>query len=222
MMDAEFFAFEDLTWQTVPPPVRHPIPVEYVGDLDVGDELTIGLPGRYFLDGQVLLRSDTSIKTFSDDGVEYESLAVCAPIHYWTWKVAPQRNPIMQWWPMKYAWAYRDTLPGAVPMPWRGPGTAESPVSWLDRVRADSGAPPVLRPVAAREAGALTGRPLRSRNEAGEWFWFVAVSEPIEVDGDFCVRTVPQSHWWLYQVGCYPEFHDKIRTLSLHRLFAYV
>ncbi len=221
MMDAEFFAFEDIMWQTVPPPSRHPIPAAFVRDLDVGSELTIGIPGRYFIDGQIVLRTERSSVEFPDDGELHEALAVCAPMHYWTWRVAPGRNPVMQWWPVEHAWVYRDALPADVSGRLVTDEPATEASSWLDRVRADLEQPPVLKPIGAREAGALTGRTLRSRNAQGEWFWFVGVSEPLDVDGDFCVRAVPHSHWWLHQVGYYPELQDKVRTIPLHRLFAY-
>lgn len=58
MMDAEFFVFKDLSWQAIPPPARYPVPVRYAGDLAIGDEVAIGVPGRYFIDHQVLLRTD--------------------------------------------------------------------------------------------------------------------------------------------------------------------
>lgn len=220
MMDADFFAFEDVTWQTVPPPARHPVPAAYVLDLEVGDELTIGIPNRYFIDGQVLLRPEREVVEFSGDGALHESLAVCAPLHYWTWKANPSRNPVMQWWPVEYAWAYRDArVPGeSIPTPL---GAMDPKRSWLDRVRLDATRPPVLRPVAAREGGALSGRALRSRNTAGEWFWFVGVSEPVDAHGEICVHVVPSSHWWLHQVGYYSELQDKVRSVPIHRLFAY-
>ncbi|MDM7855796.1 hypothetical protein [Cellulomonas alba] len=222
MMDAEFFAFEDLTWQTVPPPVRHPVPAAYVPDLEVGDEVTIGVPRRYFIDGQVLLRPERRLVEFPGDGELHESVAVCAPIHYWTWRVSQDRNPVMQWWPADYAWVYRDALPpeGTSVESEEASSNVEAS-SWLERVRLDADSPPVLRPVTARDAGALTGRALRSRNAAGEWFWFVGASEPLDVGGDICVRVVPQPHWWLHQVGYYPELQGKVRSLPLHRLFAY-
>lgn len=222
MMEAEFFAFEDLTWQTTPPPARHPIPAADLPNLEVGDELTIGIPDRYFIDGQVLLRSEREMVEFRGDGALHECLAVCAPLHYWTWQVSPRRTPLMQWWPFELAWAYRDAVAlGGSPSGPTGANRADTQTSWLDRVRVDATEPPLLQPVAARDAGALTGRPLRSRNAAGEWFWFVGVSEPVEVGGDICVHAVPQSHWWLHQVGYYPELQSMVRCIPLHRLFAY-
>jgi hypothetical protein len=223
MMDAEFFEFEDITWQTVPPPARHPVPAEFVRDLDVGDELTIGIPDRYFIDGQVLLRPERERIKFPEDNELHESLAVCAPIHYWTWTAFPERNTVMQWWPVEYAWVYKDAVPTGDQAPTAERDSAPLRLSsWLERVRPDATQPPVLRPIAAREAGALTGRMLRSRNAAGEWFWFVGVSEPVEIVGDICVHAVPQSHFWLHQVGYYPELQDKVRSIPLHRLFAYI
>ncbi len=223
MMDADFFAFEDVTWQTVRPPTRHPMPAADVPDLEVGDELTIGLPNRYFIDGQVLLRPEREVVEFSGDGTLHASLAVCAPLHYWTWKVSPSRNPVMQWWPVEYAWVYRDavSLDESSSEPLSVEDDAEQG-SWIARVRLDADQPPVLRAVRARDAGALTGRSLRSRNAAGEWFWFVGVSEPVDAAGDICVLVVPSSHWWLHQVGYYAELQDKVRSVPLHRLFAYV
>lgn len=222
MMDADFFAFEDIAWQTVPPPTRHPVPAVSVPDLELGDELTIGVPDRYFIDSQVLLRRERETVRFPGDGELYESLAVCAPIHYWTWKVHPQRNPVMQWWPVAYAWVYGDAVhPEQTSLDVYAIRDPVRRSEWLDRVRPDASQPPVLRPVPAREAGALTGRALRSRNAAGEWFWFVGGSEPIDIDGDICVHAVPSSHWWLHQVGYYPELQNKVRSIPLHRLFAY-
>lgn len=222
-MDAEIFAFEDVTWQTVPPPARHPVPAAHVRDLEVGDELTIGVPDRYFIDGQVLIRSECEMVEFRGDGAVHESVAVCAPMYYWTWKVSRERNPVMQWWPVEYAWVYRDAVPPGGPIP-EPPAMSENGEqhSWLDRVRADAHQPAALQPVPAREAGALTGRTPRSRNAAGEWFWFVGVSEPVDEDGDIRVHTVPQSHWWFHQVGYYPEIQDKVRSVPIHRLLAYV
>ena len=129
----------------------------------------------------------------------------------------------MQWWPVEYAWVYRDAVrPGELFAGLPGYGDGAERNAWLNRVRADADRPPVLRPVPARVAGALTGQALRSRNAAGEWFWFVGASEPLDVDGDICVHAVPQSHWWLHQVGYYRELQSKVRSIPLHRLFAYV
>lgn len=223
MMDAEFFAFEDIAWQTVPPPARHPVPAAYVRDLEVGDEVTIGIPGRYFIDGQVLLRPEHEVVEFSGDGTLQESLAVCAPIHYWTWKADPSRNPVIQWWPADCTWAYRDAIRPIESMADEiGVRDDEGQRSWLERVRLDVNQPPMLRPIPARDASALTGRALRSRNAAGEWFWFIGVSEPVAAGSDICVHVVPSSHWWLHQVGFYAELQDKVRSVPLHRLFAYV
>ncbi len=126
-----------------------------------------------------------------------------------------------QWWPVEYAWVYKDALAAGPVRQTPADNAVDGRSSWLDRVRLDASQPPVLRPVAAREAGALTGRTLRSRNAAGEWFWFIGVSEPVDVDGDICVHAVPQAHWWLHQVGYYPELQDRVRMIRLHRLFAY-
>ncbi|MBO9553223.1 hypothetical protein [Cellulomonas sp.] len=192
-------------------------------DLEVGDELTIGIPNRYFIDGQVLVRREHEVVEFPEDGELHECLGVCAPMHYWTWVASSQRNPVMQWWPVDYAWVYRDAVPpGAPTTDALGMREADDGSRWLRRVRPDAIQPPVREAVPAREVGALTGRALRSRNAAGEWFWFVGVSEPIAIDGDICVHAVPDSHWWLHQVDYYRELQDKMRPIPLHRLFAYV
>ncbi|MCL1871370.1 MAG: hypothetical protein FWF90_13285 [Promicromonosporaceae bacterium] len=219
-MDAEYFIFEDISWQTKPPPARHPVPARYVPNLEVGDELTIGVPGRYYIDGQILVRTDHEDVPLPGEETPRESLALCAPLYYWTWQADPKQTPIMQWWPVEHAWVYQDAVaPGSE-------GVAQDrdddgARSWLDRVRADANEPPVLSPVPAREAGSLTGRTLRARNASGQWFWFVGVSEPISVDGDICVQAVPPSHWWLHQLSYYEELQEKVRTIALHRLFAY-
>ncbi|MEV8026830.1 hypothetical protein [Cellulosimicrobium funkei] len=223
-MDAEFFEYDDITWQVIPPPARYPVPAQFVRDLKVGDEVTIGVPDKYFIEGQILLRPEPESIALPDETKPRPSLGVCAPIYYWTWRVDEKRIPLMQWWPVEWVWVYQDAVPpGGEQRELAAADVGAAPGhSWLDRVRHDATEPPVLNPVPAREAGALTGRTVRSRNSAGEWFWFVAVSEPVDVGGDICVHAVAQSHWWLHQVTYYAELLEKVRVIPLHRLFAYV
>lgn len=148
---------------------------------------------------------------------------MCAPMYYWTWVADPDQKPVMQWWPVEWTWVYRDAIsPGSTCLGVPAARDGHERGGWLDRVRHDASKPPVLHPVPARDAGATTGRTLRSRNAAGEWFWFIGVSEPAEIDGDICVHTVPFSHWWLHQCGYFTALQDKVRPVGLHRLFAYV
>jgi hypothetical protein len=86
-------------------------------------------------------------------------------------------------------------------------------------VRPSLGEPPVRHPRAARDAGSLTGRPVRLQHEPGQWSWWVAVSEPIDRDGDIVVHVMSRSDHWLSQAA----FDSTVRTraVPLYRLHVY-
>lgn len=223
-MDSEFFSYTDIAWQVVPPPDRCPVPAEYVRDLDVGDELTVGIPGQYFVDGQILARTDRETITLPGETAVREALGISAPLHYWMSKAYPARSVTMQWWPVAYTWVYRDARrPDAPSLPEQPPTPDRSdPLSWLDRVQDGLAEPPTRRAKPAREVGPLTGRLLRLQHAPGEWSWRVAVTEAVNVDGDICVHVMPPSVWWITQVTYFSEAPQKIELVALHRLFAYI
>ncbi|MBD7982746.1 hypothetical protein [Oerskovia merdavium] len=220
---AEFFRIPDIAWQTQAPPDRHAIPARYIPDLATGDELTIGLPGKYFIDGQILARTDRSSTTLPGQGETHEALGIAAPFAYWLAKTFPRAGITMQWWPLAHAWAYRDAIapssdddaPIASPAPQATPGA----LSWLDGVRSSLTEPPMRRPRPAREAGALTGRTVRLQHEPGAWSWWIAVSEPVDIDGEITVRLMQPEHYWLTQVLY--ETDGRSQPVPLHRLFIY-
>lgn len=222
----EFFSYTDIAWQVTPPPDRCPVPAQYVRDLDVGDDLTIGIPGRYFIDGQILVRTDRETISLPGEARMREALGISAPLHYWLTKAYPARSMTMQWWPVDYSWVYRDARrPGegeaSVPQP--ADRDEEDPRSWLDRVQSALDEPPTRRPRPAREVGPLTGRLLRFQQAPGAWAWVVAVSEPVDArSGDITVNVMPQSVWWITQVSYHSEATEQIQSVALHRLFAYI
>jgi hypothetical protein len=246
---AEVFRVPDISWQTQPPPTRHPIPARYVPDLEVGDEVTIGVPGHYFLDGQLVASLDRRLAEKAPGTSErQETLAVAAPFAYWLAKAFPSAGLTMQWWPMELCWVYRDAAaptasraadapassrgadapassvaaaaPGAPPALTPGPErtlTTPHPGSWLEHVQPTLAEPPVRRPSPAREAGSLTGRTVRLQHERGAWSWWIAVSEPTDLRGDFVVQVMRPSDYWLAQAACEPA--EKAQTVRLHRLY---
>ncbi|WP_258724407.1 hypothetical protein [Cellulomonas sp. NS3] len=219
--DAEVFRVPDIAWQTEVPPARYPIPVQYVPDLDVGDELTIGLPGRYFIDGQLLARADRELIAMNGESDELESLAVAAPYAYWLAKAYPKAALTMQWWPIAYSWTYRDAVKPEVQRP-EVSTTAkrlDDTGSWLDHVRTTLDEPPIRKPSPARMAGSLSGRVVRMQHDRGLWSWWIAVSEPLDDDGDFFVHVTSPRNYWLSQVTFDPAATQK--PVPLHRLFVY-
>ncbi|GEA89723.1 hypothetical protein [Cellulomonas cellasea] len=218
--DAEVFRVPDIAWQAEVPPARHPIPVQYAPDLGVGDELTIGLPGRYFIDGQLLARAEREVIALHGQADDLESLAVAAPYAFWLAKAYPRAGLTMQWWPIAYSWIYRD----AVRPDEQRPDVATAArlnetESWLNHVRPTLDEPPVRRPTPARMAGSLSGRVVRMQHDRGLWSWWVAVSEPIDDGGDFLVHVVSPRNYWLSQVTFDPAVRQE--AVSLHRLFTY-
>ena len=216
---AEFFSYPDITWQAELPPVLYPVPARYARDLEVGAELTVGLPGGYYIHGQVLAREDRETITLPRETEPSEALGISAPLHWWMAKAYPDTGITMQWWPVDYAWVYRDGIsPDATTST---PPEGATPRSWLDEVSPSLDEPPTRRPRPAREAGGLIGRALRVQHAPGKWSWRVAVSEPVDVDGDISVQVLPPSVWWITQVTFYGEVRDQLETLPIHRLFAY-
>lgn len=222
---AEVFAYTDITWQVAPPPARYPVPARHVPGLAVGDELTIGLPGRYYIDGQVLARDDRETITLPRETEPRESLHVTSPLLWWLHRGYPEQGLTMQQWPVDYTWVYRDaagqddTAPGAgaADRPDGGPDDG----SWLTKVQRSLDEPPARRPRPARGVTGLTGRRVRLQHAPGEWSWWYAVSEPVEVAGDISVNLLPPAIWWITQFTYHGETQDTIETLPIHRLFVY-
>ncbi|GAA2724008.1 hypothetical protein [Cellulomonas aerilata] len=217
--EAEVFAVPDVAWQAHVPPARHPVPARYVPELLVGDEVTIGVPGHYFLDGQVVAQAGRQTRPQPDGSDEQDSLAVAAPYAFWLARAFPDVRMIVQWWPVARTWVYRDAVqPGGHPGHEASTGDLGGG-SWLDHVRPTLHEPPVRRPRAARDAGSLTGRTLRLQHEPGGWSWWVAVSEPLDRGGDFVVQVMHPTHYWLAQAAF--ERPERARAVPLHRLFVY-
>jgi len=217
--DPDLFDVPDLSWQTEAPVARHPVPARYVPGLDAGAEVTIGLPGQYFIDGQVVTGPERQSTTLSGRLEEQEALGVASPFAFWLARVFPREGLTMQWWPVALTWVYTDAVrPGERPSHGSPPGDA-GPGSWLDHVRPTLQEPPVRRPRPAREADALTGRTLRLQRARGEWTWWVAVGEPVDRDGDFMVHLMRPRDYWMAQVLFEPDQH--VLVVPLHRLWVY-
>jgi hypothetical protein len=215
--EAEVFRVPYPSWQTQPPPDRHPIPVTYAPDIQVGDEVTIGLPGQYFIDGQIVASAERQRMEGSGMSDE-ESLAVAAPFAYWLAKGYPRAGLTMQWWPVEHCWIYRDAAASSTSDHLQ-PVNERPAESWLDRVQATLDQPPVRRPLPARSAGPLTGRTLRLQHERGAWSWWIGASEPADVNGDFVVHVMRPSGYWLTQAASEPG--EQARAVPLHRLYTY-
>jgi hypothetical protein len=218
--EAEIFSVPDLSWQAQAPPARHAVPVRYVPALEPGEEVTIGLPGRCFIDGQVVTRTERGVTTLRGGTEQQEALAVAAPFAFWLNQAFPHVELVMQWWPVALSWIYRDAVnPGEQQPADEPPDPDVQAESWLDHVQEALDMPPVRQPRPAREAGALTGRTLRLQHERGAWSWWVAVSEPVDHDDDFVVHVMRPSEYWLAQAVF--EATEEAHVVPLHRLYTY-
>ncbi|WP_298462236.1 hypothetical protein [uncultured Cellulomonas sp.] len=218
--DAEVFRVPDIAWQAEAPPTRHPVPVGHVPDLDVGDDVTIGVPGHYFIDGQVVALVERGHVELPEVTEKQEALAVAAPFAYWLAKGFPQAGLTMQWWPVEHCWTYRDAATGGCAAKLRDPllHDAENE-SWLDHVQPTLQFPPDRRPRPAREVGVLSGRTLRLQNEPETWSWWIGVSEPVHADGEVVVHVMRPSDYWLTQVAREPV--EPVLAVPLYRLWGY-
>lgn len=221
---SEIFSFPDVTWQEAPPPVRHPVPARYAGDLHIGDEVTIGVPDDYFVDHQVLTRDIVGGQMLPQEGDEPDipdPVCVASPYSYWLHKAWSGSPLLFQWWPIDRTWVYRDAVnPGQAPEEVHGaPDAVNEPRTWFDRIRPGLDTPPVRQPRRAREAESLTGQHLRMQHQRGQWSWWVAVSEPVDQAGDFIVRVMEPKFFWLAQARSIDS--DLTKSVGLHRLFIY-
>ena len=217
--EADAFGVPDLSWQSQVPPARHPVPARYVPGLDAGDEVTIGLPGRCFIDGQLVTGAErTPVRVAGQPG-DQEAVGVAAPYAFWVARAFPQVGLTMQWWPVACTWVYRDAVSPGQEHPHGPPPTHDEAGTWLDHVRPTLDEPPVRHPRPAREAGSLTGRTVRLQHEPGEWSWWVAVSEPVDRDGEFVVHLLRPDQYWLAQA--FFEAVQRARVVPLYRLHVY-
>jgi hypothetical protein len=217
--EAEVFRVPDIAWQAEVPPTRHPVPVRYVAELQVGDVVTIGVPGQYFIDDQVVALAERDGGERGDGTGGQGTLAVAAPFAYWLAKGFPRAGLTMQWWPIAHCWAYRDAASADEHAVGQRQTVDDDAGSWLDHVQSTLHVPPVRHARAAREAGALTGRTLRMQHEPGAWSWWVGVSEPVDVGGDVVVHVMRPSDYWLSQAACEPT--KLAQPVPLYRLYVY-
>ena len=216
--DPDLFDVPDVSWQTDAPPTRYPVPARFVPGLDVGDEVTIGLPGQYFLDGQLVTGPERQTARLAGQAEAQEALGVAAPFSFWVARAFPRTGLTMQWWPVSLTWVYRDAVRPGERHPDASPGTGGAG-SWLDHVRTTLDEPPVRHAHPAREAEALTGRTVRLQHGRGAWSWWVAVGEPVERDGDFVVHLMRPRDYWLAQAVFEPD--QEVLVVPLHRLWVY-
>lgn len=215
----DVFSVPDIAWQATRPPARHAVPARFAGDLAVGDELAIALPGRYVIDHQVLARSERSSITLPGTTETRDALGVAAPFAFYLAKAFPSAGLTMQWWPVDYTWVYRDALNPGQTAQAPTQDTPEPADSWLSHVRSSLAEPPTLHPRRARDAGPLVGRTVRLQHEPGAWSWWVAVSEPVDADGEISVQVMTPEHYWLTQVVYESDTYS--RPVALHRLWVY-
>ncbi|WP_460496594.1 hypothetical protein [Glycomyces tarimensis] len=108
--------------------------------------------------------------------------------------------------------AYASLVPAEdvwVQRPDPNPETSTPPPGYLIDRLTDPDAPPVRKPLPASDVPGLVGRRV--------WYWragefrddFRCVSEPFEIDGDFCVRVVEEAAWYRWRrSGQPPKAHD--------------
>lgn len=208
--DSELFAVPDIAWQSEPPPVRHPIPVQYAPDLAPGDDVSAGIPGRAYLDG--LTVTDTTPMRRDVDGTITDALSVTSRLS-WLLSTITNTPPILQWWPLDRLWTYRDALPAPTPVP-----TTEA--TWLDHVRPDLNTPPPRTPRPARAALPLSGRTLRVQGTRGTWSWWAGASEPYYDDhATIRVQCLPRDAHHLAHLRA--DYTDLTRPIAIHRLYTY-
>ncbi|THV41315.1 hypothetical protein [Glycomyces buryatensis] len=173
-----------------PPPVLVPVPAKRVLDIHSA-RVVCGVPGvgwRFDLraddpitrDGMMLVPLITEADYYRAVDGDGDAFASLVPADdVWVQQREPNPDPIIP-------------PPGYL----------------IDRLT-DPDKPPIRGPVPASDSPVLIGRRV--------WYWtnegyrddFRCVSEPFEIDGDFCVRVVEEAAWYRWsRTGHLPKPHD--------------
>lgn len=204
--------------ETRVPPAMHAVPGSTMGVLPVGQLVTIGAPGGWWLVDEVTIGSSPQML----DGVETYCLT---PLAEWgAITVRPHEQDgvdkpliqVKQWQlPTTDLWVYRpvDEAQDLMDLP---------PRPLLDNLQQDLLTPPSpRRPRPARELPSLTGRRLYGpwgTSDTG-WSWGVAVSEPVSVAGEIMVKLI--SLYESPRAGYGRLRPERIGSMPLHRLWTY-
>ncbi|GAB3228932.1 hypothetical protein GCM10027447_21790 [Glycomyces halotolerans] len=163
-----------------PPPVLVPVPAKRVFDMH-SRRVVCGTPG-----------SGWRFDMRADDPVTREGamlVPVIAEADYYR-AVDGDGDAYASLVPAEEVWVQRADA---------NPEPSTPPPGYLIDRLSDPDAPPVRKPFPASDVPGLIGRRV--------WYWaggsfrddFRCVSEPFEVDGDFCVRVVDEAAWYRWQ-----------------------
>lgn len=203
--------------ETHAPPPLYAVPAAALGILPRGTRVTVGVPGSHWLIEENIVSDGPQP---GPDGEVYNLIclaewgAITLRPHE-QYNLPQGQSRLLPWQaPVSRLWVYRfakgllevDHLP------------AWHPHLWFDNVRTDLDTPPSpRRPRPARELPSLTGRRLHALgSQAIEAH--MAVSEPLDLDGEIVVRLVSLEHYAKTRYGIPPP---TVTVLPLHQLWAY-
>lgn len=200
------------------PPTRYAVPASTMPPLIVGELVTVGEPGGWWVI-DALRVAHGPVGAGETECYELVPLAERGAS-----QLRPSEQEGLEWPDVRQRarrvltsdlWIYRDDATERTVndlVPWR----AEA---WLDRLVGDLLTPPPVRaPRPARELPSLTGHLVRTLGREG-WVWGVAVSEPVMEDDGILVRVVPPQTYWEAVYGVSQE--ASVSRIALHRLWVY-
>lgn len=206
------------SWETALPPVMHPVPVAHLPGLEPGERVTVRMPGPVWLVDELMVASGPH----PEQGREVYRLTAVTEPGAGSVRPSPPGAPpgavevIDRAVDAADLWVYRDE-------------TAHRTVDdldertehdWLDRI-GDGTTPPVRRPRPSRELPLLTGQRVRVPTTSGGWAWYVAVTEPVDRDGEIVLGAVAERHYWQAVYGAPPETDKWVYWPALHTCWTY-
>ena len=199
------------------PPPMYAVPAATMGILGRGQLVTVGVPGSHWIiDENIVIDGPEP----GPDGEVYNLIclaewgAVTLRPHE-QHGVCDAQTWLLPWQaPVSSMWVYR-TTPARIDVdqlqPWH-------PHLWFDNVRSDLDTPPSPRRARpARELPSLSGHTVHALGPRG-LTRYVAVSEPLDLDGEIGVRLVSGPD---YARARYGSSDIRMYVLPLHRLWAY-
>jgi len=212
----EFMGPSDAETHILPP--MYAVPASALGILPQGTRVTVGVAGSHWLIEENIISDGPHP---NPDGDELYRLVSHAEWGAVTLRPHEQHNVpagqarLLPWKaPVSALWVYRFATAGESVeqlQPW-------APHAWFANIKRDLDTPPSPRRARpARELPSLTGRRLHARL-SGIIQVLIAVSEPLDVDGEIVVRMLSQPNYSKAGYGAPPT---EVVVLPLHQLWAY-